>query len=380
MLRVSRTLAERVASALLVAACQDLQTVTDPAPPTSAAVGSGPQAARAQFNRSVPDVLALPGTVFGDLDESTGQLVFGVENEGVTRGVQNVLSRLGVPTSSYSIRVVEPVRFASSLQGERDPKVGGLQIHFSNFLCTLGFSAEHVTSGEFSFVTASHCSDNQGKTDGTAYFQPTSSVDPTPIAFEVFDPPYLKGLDDCSRGKKCRYSDATRALYENGVEFAGDIGKTSGANNTSLEIVGTFDVTGKGGVTVNDEVNKVGSTTGWTQGIVTGSCVHTNVFGSNIQLLCQTWVSSGGPTIIGSGDSGSPAFTENEDGSADLAGIVWGSSGNSTFIFSPMSGVERELGVLNVTADGVGTGSGTPPPPDEDEPNCPPKSNSPKCR
>ena len=158
-----------VASVLLFAACQDPQTVTGPDSPVAAAVTSSPQAARAQFNRSVPAVLEFPGTVFGDLDEATGQLVFGVENEAVTRGVQNVLRRLGVPPSSYSIRVVEPIRFASSLplpsledptlQDKVDTKIGGLQIHFSNFLCTLGFSADHPDSGERSFVTASHCSD-----------------------------------------------------------------------------------------------------------------------------------------------------------------------------------------------------------------------------
>ena len=350
-----------VASVLLVAACQDLQTVTDPAPPTSAAVVSSPQAARAQFNASVPDVLALPGTVFGDLDESTGQLVSGVENEGVTRGVQNVLRRLSVPTSSYSIRVVEPIRFASSLRDKVVTKVGGLQIHFSSWICTLGFSADH--SGGRSFVTASHCSDDQGKTDGTAYFQPTSSVDPTPIAFEVDDPSYRKG-GGCSRGKKCRFSDANRNLYEEGVASLGGIGRTSAANNGSLDIVGTFDVTSQDDITTQfangTEVNKVGRTTGWTVGDVIASCATVNVFGSNMQLFCQTIVSRAGATIIGSGDSGSQAWIKTGD-TANLVGIVWGSSGSSTFVFSPLSGVVRELGTLDATTDGVGAGSVPPP-------------------
>ena len=317
--------------------------------------------------------------MFGDLDESTGQLVFGVENEGVTRSVQNTLSRLGVSTSSYSIQVVEPIRFASLRTDNPTYKVGGLQIHFSLFLCSLGFSADH--SGGRSFVTASHCSDTQGKTDGTAYFQPTSSLDPNPIAFEVDDPRYLKG-GECSRGKKCRFSDANRSLYEAGVASAGKIAKTSAANNGSLVIAGTFDVTTQDNSTTQANgtvVNKVGRTTGWTQGNVTNSCATINVFGSNIQLFCQTIVSRANTTIIGSGDSGSPAFTIHADGTANLVGIVWGSQGSSSFILSPLSGIVRELGALTATTDGVGAG-GVDPPPDEDEPNCPENSNSPKCR
>ena len=394
-----------VASVLLFAACQDLQTVTGPDSPVAAAVTSSPQAARAQFNRSVPAVLELPGTVFGDLDEATGQLVFGVENEGVTRGVQNVLTRLGIPASSYSIQVVEPIRYASSLQDEvktlQDKvytKVGGLQIHFSNFLCTLGFSADHE-SGERSFVTASHCSDTQGQTDGTAYFQPLRSVDDTPIAFEVDDPPYLKGgvFEGgvvCSRGKKCRLSDATRARYESGVSSNAEIGMTSGFNRDSPDLaIGDrrFQVTSQDDVTkefvfsdlVPLVLNKVGRSTGWTQGDVSRTCATVNVFGGNTQLICQTFVHRADEIIVGSGDSGSPVFeiTDDDFHTVKLVGIVWGSQGPDTFLFSPLSGIVAELGPLTATTSGSGTGSGEPPPDEDgDEPNCPPNSKSPKCR
>ena len=319
--------------------------------------------------------------MFGDLDESTGRLVFGVEHEAVTRGVQTVLARLGVSPSSYSIRVVEPIRFAAgTLRDAIDPKVGGVQIHFSSYLCSLGFSADHA--GGRSFVTASHCSDSQGKTDGTAYFQPTSSIDPTPIAFEADDPSYLKG-GACSRGKKCRFSDATRALYEQGVASNGEIAKTSGPNNGSLDIVGALDVASQDNSTTvfapGVEVNKVGRTTGWTQGNVVASCATVNVFGSNIQLFCQTIVSRAGATIISGGDSGSNAFRITGANTAELIGVVWGSSGSSTFVFSPLSGVVAELGALDATKDGVGTGSGGGSDDDGGGGNCPPNSNSPKC-
>jgi hypothetical protein len=364
-----------VTALLLLAACQDLQTATDPAVP-SAAAARIPEAARARFNLTVPEVLALPGTVFGDLDESTGQLVFGVENTAVIRGVRAALVRLGIPASSYTIRVTEPIRFAADLQDAIDPKVGGLQIHFSRYVCSLGFNADHA--GGRSFVTASHCSDRQAETEGTAYYQPLSSVAPTPIAFEADDPSFFKG-GVCSMGRKCRYSDAARALYQAGVANNGEIARTSGPNNGSLEIVGTFDVTSQDHTTTEFpmglELNKVGRATGWTQGTVVASCATVNVFASNIQLHCQTLVERSGATLVGSGDSGSNVFALAGANAAQLVGLVWGSSGSDTFIFSPLSGVVAELGSLDATTDGAGGEGGG----GGGGPNCPPRSRSPNC-
>jgi len=84
----------------------------------------------------------------------------------------------------------------------------------------------------------------------------------------------------------------------------GGIAQTSGPNNGSLTITGTFGVTSKGTAVVGDVVNKVGRTTGWTQGAVTNTCVNTGVSGTKIVQLCQTFVSAG----VGGGDSGSDVF------------------------------------------------------------------------
>jgi hypothetical protein len=368
-----------VSALLVLAACQDQLTMPEPGGPSAAAVPPGLEVARARFALTVPEVLALPGTVYADLDEATGGLVFAVEHAAVIPGVQRVLTRLGVGASSYAIRVREPIRFAAGLQDASNPKVGGLQIHFGQYLCSLGFNADHA--GGRSFVTASHCSSRQGETDGTAYYQPLSSVAPTPIAFEAQDPSFFTG-GACSTGKKCRYSDATRALYQSGVANNGDIARTSGPNNGSLSIVGTFDVTSQDNSTtsfpIGLELNKVGRTTGWTQGNVTATCATVNVQGSSVQLHCQTIVERNGATIVDSGDSGSNVFAQSGSGSAQLVGILWGSGGNSTFVFSPLSGIVAELGPLNATTDAAGGGG------DGDGgggggSGCPPKSRSPRC-
>ena len=94
-------------------------------------------------------------------------------------------------------------------------------------------------------------------------------------------------------------------------------------------------------------MHKIGRTTGWTRGSVRGTCVNTNVAGTNITQLCQGWVSAG----AGGGDSGSPVFRRQGTGSnVTLLGILWGGStlsdGSSLYIFSPISNIETELGAL----------------------------------
>jgi hypothetical protein len=130
------------------------------------------------------------------------------------------------------------------------------------------------------------------------------------------------------------------------------IARTTGPNNGSLTISGTnptFPITRQNNTTTDFKsgtvLNKVGRTTGWTQGPVVGSCVHTNVFGSNFTLLCQTFVQAG----VGGGDSGSPVFEIRSGGRVELVGILWGGSGSSLYVFSPLKQIRDELGPLVAT-------------------------------
>ena len=336
------------ASAFVLAACTDAPNDRLTAP-TDAALsrGAGQDRLKAQFAKASPAVLAVAGTVFGDNDEANGRLVFGVENEHVIPAVRTVLSQLGVPGSDYEIRVTAPIHQVATLRDVWRPTQAGIQIHFPGFLCSMGFNAD--AGGERSFITASHCTTTQGGVESTPYWQPLSTVDPTVIATEVADPEYFtfKTNSDCPRGKLCRYSDASRAAYSSGVASTrGAIARTTGANNGSLEVVGSFDVTAQSDAGLGATVNKVGRTTGWTQGPVTNTCVNTNVFASRIHLLCQTFVAAG----VAGGDSGSGVFAITRKNDVTLVGILWGGSGDGqTFVFSPMSGVTRELGPLTAT-------------------------------
>jgi hypothetical protein len=168
------------------------------------------------------------------------------------------------------------------------------------------------------------------------------------IATEVEDPTYRKG-GQCPRGKKCRSSDSSRAAYSAArASSLGVIARTSGANNGSLTVTGTFAVAGKSNsVVTGTVVNKVGRTTGWTQAPVSRTCVNTSVLGSNIMQLCQHWVQSSSAVIVAGGDSGSSVWTGSS--SVAIVGLLWGgSSDNRTFVFSPIAQVEQELGTLTV--------------------------------
>lgn len=341
-----------VACALLAAACQDSPPpTTSPSDVLEARPGQDPLPAR--FAKASPEVLALPGAVFADHDEANNRLLFGVENAAAIKGVSTALARLGIPASSYAVVVTEPIRQVASLRDRWRPTQGGIQIHFSQFLCTLGFNADDGT--DRSFITNSHCTATQGGVESTQYYQPTSTVDATAVAVEVEDPAYFRG-GACPRGRKCRYSDSARARYNSGTESTrGAIAKTSGPNNGSLEVTGSFTVTSQDNATssfaIGTTVNKVGRTTGWTQGNVTNTCVNTNVSGSKITQLCQTFVqNSNNAVVVGGGDSGSNVFRITSGDNVELVGILWGGNSSGTlFVFSPLKQVRDELGPITAT-------------------------------
>ena len=341
-----------LASVLTVAACGDAASPSGPMP--NAARSAQAQARlEAVFQRVTPEVMSLPGAIFVDNDERAGKVVVAVENLGQARGIHTAMSRLGIASDDYEVIQHAPIQMAATLRDEFRPVIAGVQIHYGNYVCTIGANVDHA--GGRSFITNSHCTNTQGGTEGTVYHQAVRTTGAAPIATEAADPLYWKG-GICAKGKKCRYSDASRALYSAGtVSNRGEIAQTVGVNSGSLTVSGTnpiFTITGQDNSTTNFAVgtliNKVGRTTGWTRGQVTRTCVHTGVQGSTVMQLCQTFVSDpGGASVVGSGDSGSGVWTLGSNG-ATLVGLLWGgSSDNKTFIFSPLKSIQDELGAVN---------------------------------
>jgi hypothetical protein len=306
-----------------------------------------PQALEAMHQRMLP-LFELAGVVFTDADEARGRLVVGVLDRGAEGLIRAQLRRLGVSSESVEVVETEPIQRVTTLRDKVRPVVAGLQIRFSRFLCSLGFNATRGGTG--GYVTASHCSTNQGTVDGTQYYQPLNQVPDEFIGTEVADPTFFRDANGCPRGRKCRYSDSNFSEGDPGVLFTiGGIARTTGPNNGSLEIAGQFTINAKGAAAVGDTGNKVGRTTGWTQGTVTRTCVNTGVSSSNIVLLCQDFVENNNVQIVGGGDSGSPVFRVNRNGSVTLLGNLWGGNSSGTlFVYSPIANIEHELGPLTV--------------------------------
>lgn len=186
----------------------------------------GPPDLEAQHQRLLP-LFELEGVVFTDADETRGRLVVGVVNRGLEQSVRARLSALGVASDSVDVVQTPPIVPVTTLRDKVRPVVGGLQIRFSRFLCSLGFNA--IRNGVFGYVTAAHCSDKQGEVDGTRYYQPLNRRADELIGREIVDPPFFRNSGVCPRGKKCRYSDANFSDGEDAVAFTiGAIAGTDG--------------------------------------------------------------------------------------------------------------------------------------------------------
>ena len=302
-------------------------------------------------------VFEIEGVVYTDAKEN-GLVEIGVVREELAVPVKKKLKQLGIPLDSVQIVVTQPIVYfddGTTLQGHRRPLEGGLQIQFIDgafaYSCTLGFNA--VRDGVNGFVTNSHCTSDQFEVDGTEHFQSSWNGDGHQIGTEIADPPSFKGGDCDVNGKKCRWSDAAFDELASGVSATvGSIAKPDGMDNGSLTIDsndGSFTITAEaaGNAEVGTTLNKVGRTTGWTQGLVTNDCVDTGVLGGgNILLLCQDFVEA----EVGGGDSGSPVFEITSGDNVTLNGILWGGAmDGSYFVYSPISNIQREdteLGAL----------------------------------
>lgn len=317
----------------------------------------------AWYRAAWPDALALEGAVFSDIDEGSNRLRFGGVNASAVASIVSAVTNAGVPAAAVEVALADPVTQVVTLRDRVRPVHGGYQINFFptpsvvTLVCTLGFNA--VSGGTNSFVTNSHCSNVQGGSETpTDYYQPlrggtTFNADNF-IGVEVHDPHYFISLD-CPAGRMCRYSDAARAEYAEGQEFllariARPVASDPQLGTLEVDPVNSMFrvVSEQRNPVLGEVVNKVGRTTGWTFGEVFATCVNVNITASTITQLCQSRSRAG----VGGGDSGSPVFTSNTDETVNLTGILWGSStnvvtGEVTSIFSPFSGVERELGDLD---------------------------------
>src|SRR5688572_25636019 len=324
--------------------------------------------------------LSVSGAVFSDIDEGNNRLRFGGTDVGALAAA---VAGLGLPSDAFVVEQASPIALRSTLRDRVRPVPGGYQINFLNvggvvgvsLLCTLGFNAipEDPLSGQKpSYVTNSHCT---GVSADAAlvpmdHYQPLQDsngdrlVDAENFIGSQVDDPSTTITLDCvglfddppvRAPGPCRWSDASRGEYADGVPFQlGKIARPAAFDPVTgtLEVdptKPTFQIIKEQPFAVLGEtVNKVGRTTGWTGGEVTGTCIDF-ITDDHFIRRCNATVAAGSA----GGDSGSPVFAfpnrrTNSGTKVVFAGILWGGSieGEPEFVYSPMNNVERELGPL----------------------------------
>lgn len=314
----------------------------------------------AWYRLSKAAAFSVDGIVLGDVDEGRNRIRFGVTNASAGAAVLSAVTALGVPAGAVVIEERAPVATVATLREVIRPLMGGVQINFFptppvnapgvSLLCTYGFNIEIY--GTRGFVTNSHCSNVEGGEETpTAYYQSRRSTTTNFIGTETDDPHWTSYLNlDCPPPFGCRYSDALRATLADTVGYTlGRIARpneiTTTLADTTHDIAGYFTIKSERQDPVQGEVaNKVGRTTGWTNGVTTGTCIDVLALGTSHIRLCQAMVGA----LVDGGDSGSPVFfRRGNQSSITLLGVLWGGSvdeANPEFVYSPLSGIRRELG------------------------------------
>lgn len=291
--------------------------------------------------------------VFIDIDERRNRLVVGQNREAREESpIERSLLNLGLEADAIIVEDAEPV--VLELRQRHRPVVGGLQIRYlrdgSSFVCSVGYPS--TLGSSTGFVTNSHCSAVRGQAGGD-YWQPSSGSNNL-VGSEIVDPPYLTQDSEpwCPANARCRWSDSNFVSTGSSDVARGQIANPfiypplntdwDGATTWSIQRMAWYPE-------LNDSVQKVGRTTGLTEGTVQNTCAHVGVSGSDIVMLCQdraSYLSQGG-------DSGGPVIRPTAAPmQADAVGIHWGSNG----WFSWIGQVQPELspwGSLNVCTSGV---------------------------
>lgn len=287
-----------------------------------------------------------------DLDEVHNRVLVGVAGPGAVAAVRAEGARLGIPAQALHVQAQAAPQVRATVRDRFTNTVGGIQIAFSSYVCTLGFNARRVSNNTNVYVTNSHCTGTQNASDGIAIFQHTNAAG-NQIGNEVAD----RALYACVSGvASCRQADAAY-ISNNGTRTVGQggIARTAWATGGpgGLTVTGEYDIIGRStSIAVGAYLDKTGRTSGSTYGQVTNSCV--TIGSLRCQDISKVW-SEGG-------DSGSPVFVYvGGAGAAEndvrLHGVMWGGPGTdyTTTYSSRLAGIEADLGALtNLCRPGYG--------------------------
>lgn len=302
------------------------------------------------------------------VDEVNNQLAVAVATTVDATALRAELGSLGIPSSAVDVTVERsPVMPLAALSDRVRPAGGGLSIltmfRYSGqdyrYFCTYGFNAQiDDGTGTRYVVTNAHCVEPEyvfGGLDGATVAQPDSNLSSL-VGYVTANPPSQSGIVGCAAGDSCRESDAVLVQADEGsfptsswdiggiekTTFRG-VGPRSSGSTTINGRISLVDATST--FFVGDTLEKIGATTGWTAGVVTGTCVyHSDGVGGG--RMCNGVVAAG----ANHGDSGSPVIWRDSQGGYHLIGILWGGpdavqggQNSSEIWFSRWDGIKDDL-------------------------------------
>jgi len=313
---------------------------------------------REQLEREVP----RPGQYAWDIEERNNRVFVGVTDRRFEEGVRETARRIGIPAAALDVQVMRMPTVRTALTDLVRPMNSGLRINVgeANDPCSLG--AVVRISNAFYLATASHCDFGQMGTVTGAQMKQGGAV----VGVEALDHPWTQYTNGCPMYQTCKYRYSDVAFYSLvggqavgygyiarpvGPPGVGQPGSTTiDAANPRFEIIrGLSDAL----LEEDDELHKVGATTGWTKGNVLRRCFTVDpeqpLMPFKVQFRCMT------ETSIHSqgGDSGGPIFRLEANGTqVSLAGFLWGGAGPSSTVFSTLHGVLQDYGFIPLVTPG----------------------------
>jgi len=315
--------------------------------------------ALANYRNLIEKGIDHAGLIWSDLDEVNNRVTFGVASDAVARTILTFVVEQHLPVDAVAAVVVAPLKPAG-LQDYQDTTAGALLIGFTNGGgCTLGFNATRWGTARY-MVTAGHCTPTMGAVDTS--FWAAQEYGWTRHAQEFSDPAY-GALAGCPSGDTCRNSDAAMFQWKDSSQTfgLGLIATPSSADTLwggdgtygPYDLLTHFNIIGEAAdswLIPGALVSKIGQTTAFTEGRVTGSCVTAYSWPTTGKdVLCQVVTNvpayqgdSGGSLMYGWPAPQTPPTTST----AYLAGIVSKSDGFSFSSYSSIAGIFRDFGSL----------------------------------
>ncbi|HEV2147484.1 MAG TPA: hypothetical protein VGR37_08775 [Longimicrobiaceae bacterium] len=335
-----------------------------------------------QWRDRARHVLGLSGIHSLAIDDVRNRLQIGIEREADRSRAVAQLAMLGIPSGAVAVEVRERVVPAIDLPstqstvspqyiapGDSDggggtggavktledpyyrPLVGGLRIWWYDdsvnkyFPCTYGVNVKGRYFTAPQFATAAHCSKIFGFSDATRMYQAELNygqvANGVMIGYEREDPAYSSAPSSqgrpCTTGR-CRNSDVALSVLQTFDFEFGKIAKTQVPHRYegSKVIAGRFRIVAAYEVPfappyTGMPLDKVGATTGWTNGTVSTPCedVTYEIKGWLYTFFCQTRVSAG----AASGDSGAPVFRRGDFDDVYFYGILTAGT-SASYLFS----------------------------------------------